>query len=179
MPSAFTHAAVGLGLARLATPRPMPAAYWLLAAGLAVVPDLDVVAFAFGIPYGARLGHRGLFHSLFCALVVSWVAAMLAFRHVGLPWWGLWGVLLAATASHGLLDAFTNGGMGIALLAPFDPTRYFFPWQPIQVSPIGREFFSRWGLRALASEIVWVWLPLGLVLGATEAVRAFTRPALR
>lgn len=152
----------------------MPTMYWLLAAGLSMAPDLDVIAFAFGIPYGARLGHRGFFHSLFCAAVVSWVAAMLAYRAVELPWWGLWGVLFAATASHGVLDAFTNGGMGIALLAPFDPTRYFFPWQPIQVSPIGLGFFSRWGLRALASELLWVWLPLAVVLAAVEFRRALT-----
>ncbi|MHC4444672.1 MAG: hypothetical protein ACYTF1_17650 [Planctomycetota bacterium] len=43
------------------------------------------------------------------------------------------------TASHGLLYALTDGGLGIALLSPFDTTRYFFGWIPIQVSPIGFE----------------------------------------
>ena len=50
---------------------------------------------------------------------------------------------------------------GIALLAPFDNGRYFFPWRPIQVSPIGLHgFFTEFGLTALRSEILWIWLPL-------------------
>jgi inner membrane protein len=53
------------------------------------------------------------------------------------------------TASHGILDAFTNGGLGIALFSPFDNSRYFFPFRPIQVSPIGAGFFSMRGLRVL------------------------------
>lgn len=47
----------------------------------------------------------------------------------------------------------TNGGSGVMLLFPFSSARYFFPWHPIQVSPleIGR-FFSRAG-EILASEL--------------------------
>ena len=45
-------------------------------------------------------------------------------------------------ASHGVLDALTDGGPGVAFLAPFDDTRYFFPWRPIRVSPLWRGFFS-------------------------------------
>jgi hypothetical protein len=36
------------------------------------------------------------------------------------------------TASHGALDAMTDGGLGIAFFAPFDNTRYFFPFRPIK-----------------------------------------------
>jgi inner membrane protein len=69
------------------------------------------------------------------------------------------------TASHGILDAFTNGGLGIALLSPFDTTRHFFPWQPIEVAPIGIwAFFSDWGVRVLWSEILWIWLPLLVIV---------------
>ncbi len=63
------------------------------------------------------------------------------------------------TASHGLLDAFTNGGKGVGFFIPFDNRRYFLPWHPIQVSPIGFAFFSREGLPVLLSEMLWVWLP--------------------
>ena len=64
------------------------------------------------------------------------------------------------TASHGILDALTDGGLGIALLAPFDYDRYFFPWTPIVVSPIGiAGMFSKWGLEVMRSELVWIWLP--------------------
>ncbi len=54
----------------------------------------------------------------------------------------------------------TNGGLGVAFFAPFDNTRYFFPWRPIQVSPIGaKAFFSAAGWRVIKSELIWVWLP--------------------
>ena len=69
------------------------------------------------------------------------------------------------TMSHGILDAFTNGGLGIALLAPFDNTRYFFPYRPIPVSPIGiGSFLSGWGAAVLAAEIVCIWIPLFLIV---------------
>jgi inner membrane protein len=70
-------------------------------------------------------------------------------------------LLLAVTATHGLLDAMTDGGLGIAFFSPFDLQRYFLPWRPIHVSPIGvGRFFSARGLRILWSEIFWVWLPV-------------------
>jgi inner membrane protein len=41
--------------------------------------------------------------------------------------------IAVATASHGILDAFTNGGLGVAFFAPFDKTRYFFPVTPMKL----------------------------------------------
>jgi inner membrane protein len=68
--------------------------------------------------------------------------------------------LVLAIASHGLLDGMTTGGLGVALLAPLSNTRYFFPWRPIAVSPIGiRPFFALHGLGILANEALWVGLP--------------------
>nr|HRC76832.1 rhodanese-like domain-containing protein [Kouleothrix sp.] len=32
---------------------------------------------------------------------------------------------------HGVLDAMTDGGLGVAFFAPFSATRYFFPFRPI------------------------------------------------
>jgi inner membrane protein len=84
----------------------------------------------------------------------------------GLPRRSLWLYLFLAMASHGLLDALTNGGLGIALFAPFDNSRYFFPVTPIQVSPIGiRSFLRDRGFSVLASEVPWVWLPSLLLAG--------------
>jgi inner membrane protein len=49
----------------------------------------------------------------------------------------------------------TSGGLGIALFAPFDNTRYFYSFTPIKVSPIGVEaFFSARGLAVLKSEFI-------------------------
>jgi inner membrane protein len=178
MPTVMTHAAVGLGLARLFTSRRMPWLFWTLAAALPMVPDLDVVAFALGIPYGAPLGHRGLTHSLCFALGVAAPAAALTWRRLGVPFGDWCGFLFVAVASHGLLDAFTNGGLGVAFFAPFGTRRYFFPWRPIEVSPIGVGFLSARGLRVLVSELLLVWLPAAVVVGAVEVVRGL-RPRQR
>ena len=69
------------------------------------------------------------------------------------------------TASHGALDAMTDGGLGVAFFAPFSGERYFFPFRPIVVSPIGLGgFFSEWGVAVIKSELLWVWLPSALVV---------------
>ena len=83
------------------------------------------------------------------------------------------------TVSHGILDALTNGGLGVAFFSPFDTTRYFFPWRPISVSPVGvGQFFSAQGVAILASEIEYVWLPLvTLWLGVGALRRCFAGKA--
>jgi hypothetical protein len=44
----------------------------------------------------------------------------------------------------------TDGGLGCALLWPISLTRYFAPWRPIPVAPIGFGFLSAgWGFVAL------------------------------
>jgi inner membrane protein len=175
MPTIMTHAAVGLGLGRLFTARRMPPLFWTLAAVLPVVPDLDVIAFAFGIPYEAAWGHRGLTHSLAFALLLAAPTAALTARRLGVPFADWCGFLFFAVASHGLLDAMTSGGHGVAFFAPFDDTRYFFPWRPILVSPIGASFFSGRGLETLGSELLLVWVPGALLLTAVEVVRSLLR----
>jgi membrane-bound metal-dependent hydrolase YbcI (DUF457 family) len=57
-------------------------------------------------------------------------------------------------ASHPLLDALTDGGLGCALFWPFDSTRYFAPWSPIPVAPIGARYFSPRGLSVALTEMV-------------------------
>src|SRR5437667_812927 len=166
MPSVFSHAiaAVAIGGAAVAGSSRLP--IWGLGALCSVVPDLDVVSFFFGLPYGHVLGHRGLSHSLlFAAVLASMVTAFARRSLAACPSTPrLWGFFFLATASHGLLDALTNGGLGVAFFAPFSDTRYFLPWQPIVVSPLSiRGFLTRGGLRVIWSELGWVWLPAGLI----------------
>jgi inner membrane protein len=175
MPSAFTHAFVGAALTPLA-PRPDRGAR--LAVELAVVsmlPDLDVIAFAFGIPYAHPLGHRGLSHGLPFAAGLALLLPLVLHRDArpgSRRWWALVGLFFAACASHGLLDACTDGGLGVGLLLPFSNARVFFPWRPIAVSPIGvGAFFGEWGLRVLRSELIWIWLPVGALSAALILVR--------
>src|SRR5256714_7257331 len=167
MASGLTHAFAAIALGKTCYRTRMGWRFWVLAIGSSVLPDLDVIGFAFGIQYGDMLGHRGLLHSLPFALLWSLIVVSLEFRLVSRfskEWWRLLGFFFLATASHGLLDAMTNGGLGVAFFAPFDATRYFFSWRPIQVSAIGvQSFFSEWGAAVLLSELKYVWLPLSVL----------------
>src|SRR4030095_9485692 len=173
MPSVFTHAVAALALGTALLPRGAGAPPWLRGVVCAGLPDVDVLAFAFGVPYSAMLGHRGLSHSIFFALLLSTVVATFAFRNG--QWDGtrrrIWLFLFAATASHGILDTFTNGGLGIAFFAPFSAVRYFFPVTPIEVSPMVRGSFSGGGVRVLASEMVWVWAPALVLVAVCIGIR--------
>lgn len=172
----WTHAAVGLALGRIQTTRAMPARYWVVSALLAAIPDLDGIGFWFGIPYDSSLGHRGLMHSIPCAMAVAAMVTLVFSREpLPLPRWRLWLQFTLAMASHGLLDMLTNGGHGIALLAPFSPKRFFFPWTPIEVSPLyPRDFLSEWGWQVIKSEALWVNLPTLAIVMAVELARRTT-----
>ena len=142
--------------------------FWVLTAACAMVPDADVIGFVLGIPYGSMLGHRGLTHSVAFAVLTGVTVGLFASRKMqALSTGGLILYFTLVTLSHPLLDMLTNGGLGVALFAPLSRERYFLPWRPIEVSPIGVRFFSARGLEVIASEIVWVWLPsLFLLFGA-------------
>lgn len=172
MPTTLTHTLVGIGLAEVFASRPMPLSFYGLAAALSLLPDIDVVSFRLGIPYHSRFGHRGFSHSLFCAVLISPIVGVLAASYFAVPWWQVAGFSFLVVVVHSLLDALTNGGGGIAFFSPFDDGRYFFPWRPVQVSPIGLAVFSRWGLRALVSEIVWIWLPLAVLVCGVALARS-------
>ena len=164
MPTVLTHAAVALALgqSRKKTFR-VDAWFWFLAIFCSILPDFDVIGFSFGIRYGDLWGHRGLTHSILFAVAVGILAGIALggqtaekIRNCIL--------LFGITASHGVLDAMTNGGLGIAFFSPFDARRCFFPWRPIPVSPIGAGWlFSDLGLRILLTEVFFVWLPVALI----------------
>lgn len=174
MASAFSHAAAALSLGMAFRPAGAPPRFWILGMACAVLPDFDSIGFALGIRYGDLLGHRGLSHSLLFAACLGWAIVALAFRA---PEWKarrmrLWLFFFLAAASHGLLDALTNGGLGVAFFSPFDPTRYFLPYRPIQVSPINiSRFFEGAGLRVMASEALWVGIPAAIFAGCAWGTR--------
>ena len=88
------------------------------------------------------------------------------FRRVasGLTRLPMWVYFFLATASHGFLHAMTDGGLGVAFFSPFDNHRFFLPWTPIRVSPIGvGRFFTDRGLAVLQSELRWTWVPAALL----------------
>src|SRR6185369_2088213 len=164
MASAFTHAAAALAIGTAFRRVGPPARFWIVGAACAALSDLDAIGYQLGVPYDSVFGHRGITHSiLFAALLAA--AALLLFRD---DRWrderrALWLFLFLATVSHGILDAMTSGGLGVAFFAPFDDSRYFFPWRPIEVSPLSiRRFFTARGLSIMSSELVWVWAPAAL-----------------
>jgi hypothetical protein len=57
-------------------------------------------------------------------------------------------------ASHPLLDTMTDGGLGCALWYPIDLTRYFAPWRPIPVAPIGVHLLTAEGARVVLTELI-------------------------
>lgn len=124
-----------------------------------MLPDLDVISFKLGIPYSSEYGHRGFTHSITFSIFIG-VIGLFFSQSLKSSKLTVFFLLTFATLSHAILDAMTNGGLGVAFFWPVTDARYFMPWQPIQVSPIGiKNFISERGLMVLQSEFVWVWLP--------------------
>jgi inner membrane protein len=172
------HIAVGVAAGRLYTQhteiktlqasRPLlshPALWMVLLTTLSMLPDADVIAFSLGIPYHAPWGHRGATHSIvFAAICASFCT--LAAHPLPLAKWRIWLFSFATMASHGLLDTLTTGGLGAAILWPFSLQRFFAPWRPIPVSPLGADIFSPYGFSVMKTELllflpffVYAWWP--------------------
>ena len=129
------HLAMGLCGARLhhrRRPTLVEAALW---SALSFLPDADVGAFAY-VAYSHALGHRGAAHSFAFAAATGALVGVGAYL-AGAPRRALRLASFVAlvVASHGLLDAMTDGGLGIGLLWPFDDHRYWAPWRPLPVAP--------------------------------------------
>ena len=173
MCSILTHSAIPLALSVCFPENSVSPKLVFAGAACSAIPDVDVVGFSFGIGYDNVFGHRGLTHSVaFAVALGAWVAV--TFFHdthggYALPFL----FLFLSIVSHSLLDMLTDGGRGIALWAPFSNQRLFFPWRPIEVSPIGLGFFSERGVGVLLSELKWVWLPAAALFITGTILRRF------
>lgn len=174
MASAFTHALVGAAIGLLVRPasppqmdQAVPGDDEMLAALtnrheryryrslplwmaiLAAAPDLDVVMHTF-VRYENAWGHRGAFHSIALYLLGAALIALVWRPRRSF----VFAAAFLALLSHSLLDMLTDGGLGVGLFWPLSNERFFFPWQPIPVSPLGiQNFFGPWGLRVLRVEL--------------------------
>ncbi len=169
MASVFGHTIIAITATKIVGRKTNTSKYKLILLSVlsAIMPDADVLAFRWGIPYEHMLGHRGLSHSIFFAILWSVALVLLFFRDKTntKEKWLIFLTLFISTISHGILDGMTTGGKGIAYFAPFDDTRYFLPWRVIKVSPIGvSHFFSEWGLAVLQSEALYIFLPCIVLL---------------
>ncbi|WP_044402835.1 metal-dependent hydrolase [Lacinutrix sp. Hel_I_90] len=161
MASLFGHGLLGYTLSKIADNKSNRLLV-LLAIGSAILPDIDVLAFNFSIPYSHPFGHRGFTHSIVFALLWAGVLALTVDKSRK-PLFFV--TLFFATVSHGILDALTTGGRGVGFFIPFNMERFFFPFRPIKVSPIGMsKFFSNWGFQVIISELKYIAIPCVLVL---------------
>jgi inner membrane protein len=163
MASTFGHVIASTAIGYAISPHQARLSTFLLAGFCSFAPDLDVLAFSYGIPYSSPWGHRGWTHSIVFALFFGFLAGITCgLMHKStrkevllLVTW-----MVLSTLSHPLLDMCTNGGLGCALYWPFNHERIFFPYHPILVSPLGASaFFSQWGLEVLWSELKWIGFP--------------------
>ena len=171
MASIFGHIAASTAIGYAFFPRQVRPVTLLLAGFCAFAPDLDVMAFHFGVPYSSISGHRGWTHSAFFTVLFGSLLGWSAFRRApDAVIIALWCAL--AALSHPLLDMLTNGGLGCALAWPFSVSRMFFPFRPILVSPLGAgAFFSVWGWEVLKSEALWIGLPGLALVGGSRLLR--------
>jgi inner membrane protein len=127
---------------------------------LAALPDADALLMRW-IAYNDPFGHRGFTHSLFFASVIGFAIALLLIKlkwNNGQSLWTVSFIFILVTASHGFFDAMTTGGLGVAFFAPFDNTRYFFPFRPIPVAPLSAAgLFTARGLYLLFWEFALLW----------------------
>jgi inner membrane protein len=164
MPSSVAHALVAVTVAAALRPRPTPRRFWLPVAVCAVVPDLDAIGWPFGLPDIAWLGgHRALTHSL---LFAGALGAAIGTMYTRSPEWRgirvrLCITLAIATATHGILDAMTTYGAGVAFFAPLWWTRYKLDWQPF--TGVLTEVLLLW----LPAACLLRWAPFARGMGAT------------
>ena len=169
MPTIITHSVVAGTSAYSFSSGKESLKFWILSIACSTLPDADVIGYRWlYIPPYHFLGHRGFFHSPFFAALLSILIIFIFYRKEVIfsnRWWKYVLYFFILTASHGLLDTLTNGGHGIALLSPFTNSRYFFPWTPLEVSPLSiKGFLSQLGLVVFMSELIWIWVPCFLII---------------
>ena len=159
MPTIFTHSIFALGASKLAIQQ-ADKRILITSSILAAVPDADALLMRW-IAYGDVFGHRGFTHSLFFAVILG---STVAFLFVKKRWngkhslWFLAALFALVTASHGFFDALTTVGLGVAFFAPFENTRYFFPFHPIPVAPLSASgLFTARGGNLLLWEFLLIW----------------------
>jgi inner membrane protein len=136
---------------------------------LALLPDMDVIGCALGVPDAGLTGHRGLTHTPAFALAVS-LAAGLCARLWRKDAWRVGLTVALVVGSHGLLDSMAQDGRGIMTFWPLSTSRYHLFWRPIPDAPTGLAFLSHKGLISFLTELVY-FAPFTLYALAPRARR--------
>ena len=135
----------------------VPAGALLLGMALATPPDVDAIGYWMGIPARSLLGHRGLTHSL--AFALTGLLAAWACSRRGGNRGSLSAYFILVMISHGLLDAFTNGGPGVAFFSPSEPPVFLPVPSHRGLTHRNRRVQCARGVRIRLSEVRWVLLP--------------------
>ena len=149
-------------------------------AGLvAAVPDLDAALFGV-VPYAHFFGHRGFFHSPFFLVLLSFALSSLVLalaRGVrAADWLTMFVVFSLAGASHSVLDAMSDAGLGVMLAFPFSRARYFLPWRIFYTPPVRAALPDKALLLRMASrEAALVGISLLASAVLTTAARRWAR----
>ncbi len=160
MPTFIGHAVAGISLSLTISQKQQWLKAGILSLICAVAPDIDAIGFRLGIPYEHWLGHRGFSHSIVFAAAFGLITSLFVSDKSTRRRCLLFGVLFASVLLHDVLDAMTNGGLGVAFFSPFNNNRYFLPWRPIEVSPLSlRRFLTLRGFRVIKSEFICVMVP--------------------
>jgi inner membrane protein len=179
MASFFGHSMGALAIGYCGKTKKVPWRFWFLAILCGFIPDADVIGYQLGIPYGSMLGHRGFSHSILFALIMAGLALLLflcgnsqtvrSFRLNGKRYYLVFFFIML---SHSLFDALTTGGHGVGFFIPYSEKRYFFPWRPILVSPLGiQRFFTHRGLEIILNVTYWIGLPSVIMVALVYAIR--------
>jgi inner membrane protein len=165
----MTHGIVGYTIARICVRKPVNPLFWVFAFLAPMLPDLDRLGQKYyGIPYQSCFGHRGAFHSIFVAFFAAMFLLLIFKIFTRTQGFKLnkdcfWAFFLGIS-SHPMLDALTNGGLGVAVFWPLNCNRYFFPIRPLEVSPLNLDRFLDQGIFIMKNEFYYVWIPCLVIL---------------
>jgi len=175
MPSMIGHSLWGVAAGAGWSKWPLSGRTLILAWVCSVAADVDTLGFRLGIPYEHWLGHRGLLHGILFAMLLALAAAAAsrpdpADRTHRI---GQFQFFFFCAFSHILLDAMSNGGLGVAVFAPFSNHRYFLPWRPLAAVPISiHDLWSRRWFPIIFKELRMLVLPsLALFIAGRASTR--------
>ena len=163
LPTTLTHTipviAVGLGLGKDYISKRLI----FTGAFIANIPDLDLIAPRFyDFAFDSIYGHRGFSHSIVFAIISSFI---FSFFFIKSGFKKAFLFLTFCTLSHGVLDSFTQGGLGIPFIWPLTDIRYYSFAQPIINSGVSFRtlYTTTKAFPIYWSEFIWVWVPFGLI----------------
>ena len=135
--------------------------FYVLAALVSLLPDLDVVIFILFRPLNMT-PHRGASHSLLFAAFSAMLVTFLCARFFSLTRLRLFSCVFAAYCSHLILDYLMGSGPEILFFWPFSDLGYL---SPVQVVPTAFYGLSVNGFRdIILSRATYIGVALELVI---------------